>query len=1098
MSNNEQIFHPLLPKLKEGQERRIENFKKRGAWDARQAVEMDRLSMSLKTEQLEFEVNAIPYMWARPILFEMALYDDVHPLHRRILGEWRGLLALLALRKIRRFTDLSVKSLKITAKKSDKSEDTGDKNGEVKTGDLDLISTLNKVIPQKKFSADSSWENLSIILFGGRPIGMTSPTTLVCTSTNYTNLIAGVSWYDGRFLIDPVDHLNITERSLLGGWLNMVKKSLLKHKDIDLDMPEFNSLMALIDKFVEDLGGGQDKIELDEDSLGMKSGISQYLDKSIRADGISEQSHVTVVPSKKIAPKESLLVIDKDIARQWKARERDILVYQSIPLDRVSAGDLSGDRTKLIGTPLENARWCKPEEFFTQKLILVKQKDACPGARQPAGIAELFYQDVPVTPIIPLTGLILPYLEAEDIANRLRFDKMEDEFKVTFNIPLAGTGGMGKDFEISKTYHAKEDEVETVMTVPITEVWPDFIAPGWKAYYTYFSTTGEKTFYASPLESIDKRSFPVNKELVEREVHNLDHFPEILKCKYFQIDPRNNKPVFYDVGILLVRKPESLQAKGKSFNIGIDFGSSSTNVYILESEGVVEKINLKEHFFRVTSASELKRTEMRKFFLSIKKEESIPFLSFFEDLSNNRGEVKPLLDGHIHFLKDSISFNASDDKIITNLKWGNQDERRRTYSFLRQLCLQCATEIASMGADRISWRFSFPTSYSYTEQDDIIRAWEIIANANQELVGIQIEGEEKGIMNITESIAAARYFANEKTISAAIPRGAVFIDIGGRTSDISIWGRNNELMLQTSLLLAGREIFGYPILEKPTFLKGIISDEDMANLENNEIKKDRVKFCAQFDAILYFEGDKILKIIPQHGNEQQMKGFKQLICIGIAGIFYYIGLLLKSFPKVKEYIESVPNIYVGGNGSKLLHWLASGNFSGDCAYHRLLESIFRKAFNVTTDGVLEIRTSPEPKAEVASGLIMDQTILSHSFRGQEEVSYMSGEDFVEQSKKKKYGWDTQLSTQLIKTGLKVSPELGNLKGFLKTIDESCVKLGILTIDADNDLLSRVKDQVDKELANLKRMKEGDIRIEPLFILALKKLLDLKIREWAGM
>ena len=36
-------------------------------------------------------------MWARPLLFEMALCDTNHPLHERIRGEWRGLLALLAL-----------------------------------------------------------------------------------------------------------------------------------------------------------------------------------------------------------------------------------------------------------------------------------------------------------------------------------------------------------------------------------------------------------------------------------------------------------------------------------------------------------------------------------------------------------------------------------------------------------------------------------------------------------------------------------------------------------------------------------------------------------------------------------------------------------------------------------------------------------------------------------------------------------------------------------------------------------------------------------------------------------------------------------------
>ena len=45
------------------------------------------------------EIDSIPSMWARPLLFEMALYNDRHPVHTRILGEWRGLLAMLALKE---------------------------------------------------------------------------------------------------------------------------------------------------------------------------------------------------------------------------------------------------------------------------------------------------------------------------------------------------------------------------------------------------------------------------------------------------------------------------------------------------------------------------------------------------------------------------------------------------------------------------------------------------------------------------------------------------------------------------------------------------------------------------------------------------------------------------------------------------------------------------------------------------------------------------------------------------------------------------------------------------------------------------------------
>jgi cell division ATPase FtsA len=61
---------------------------------------------------------------------------------------------------------------------------------------------------------------------------------------------------------------------------------------------------------------------------------------------------------------------------------------------------------------------------------------------------------------------------------------------------------------------------------------------------------------------------------------------------------------------------------------------------------------------------------------------------------------------------------------------------------------------------------------------------------------------------MTESLAAARYFLTLSDLAASDEKGFVCLDIGGGTTDISIWQKDNgsNHRLQTSLRFAGRDI----------------------------------------------------------------------------------------------------------------------------------------------------------------------------------------------------------------------------------------------------------------------------------------------------
>ena len=806
-----------------------------------------------------------------------------------------------------------------------------------------------------------------------------------------------------------------------------------------------------------------------------------------------EKSHVRVLSLKKTTPNDLLLLVDKDIAAHWGIPEKDIFVFNSISLAHISAGSLVGDRKSLLGTPLVNARWCTLDDFFTEKLIIIKQKNAFTGTFEIDGTDDLLFQDVPVTPIIPLTNLILSYLEINEIAARLHFEQMGGKIRIVLSLPLSGPDGTGWDFVISKTYHAEKDEIESLSHVPILEIWPNFISEHWKSYYTYYSNTGDKyTFYATPLNSGEyKRSFEDNRGQIDREICSLDHFPELFDCKIYRIDPRNKKPTPYDAGIILIQKPEALPLAMEIFKIGIDFGTSYTHVYMqhgnLEPHGMI----LKESFVKIAAPSAARRSELYDYFLP-GLEEKTPFLSTYHDFLLARKAQLPLLDGHIYFLLDHKTFNAAKSGIRTDLKWGDKTERTLARAFLEQLCLQCAAEVAANGAEKISWRFSYPDSFSSADGEALISIWNQVISNNYHQTGIK--PLESKPLHKSESIAAASYFSSHPGIKAPMGEGAVIIDIGTNCSNISIWQRN-RLLWQTFLRYAKRDIFSYPLWKRTIFLKDFCDREYMDSLLRREVQNNEFAFYSQLDAVVRTQGESWLRKLPNLNSETDVNQFKQLIAIGISGLLYYVGLIIRYLINEGIYLERIPNIYLGGDGSNLMHWLASGSYSTNSVINRLLRNVFCEAYGVPDKKDFLMQISLNPDEEIAYGLVKEETPLIYDEEVIREGFFMGGEAF-ENLENEKFLWETQISVQQLKSGIKISSKLEQLEHFLNVFNQYAKSAGILPIEANSNLSNKTREQVNQTLSNLSGTDEDEIQIEPLFIIVLKKLLQVKVNEWA--
>ena len=96
---------PLLPPLKKDGNG-LAVLPKTGTWQQVPPVALNNIADNLQVTKVDakyIDIDSIPSMWARPLLFEIALYDIDHPMHECILGEWRGLLTILALKEQRNF-----------------------------------------------------------------------------------------------------------------------------------------------------------------------------------------------------------------------------------------------------------------------------------------------------------------------------------------------------------------------------------------------------------------------------------------------------------------------------------------------------------------------------------------------------------------------------------------------------------------------------------------------------------------------------------------------------------------------------------------------------------------------------------------------------------------------------------------------------------------------------------------------------------------------------------------------------------------------------------------------------------------------------------
>lgn len=1071
--------HPILPKLKPTHN--VKTFNEAGTWDVRARDALTELSKGLKVDKIETEISSIPDMWARPMLFEMALFNEEHALHERILGEWRGLLAMLALKEVVRLNQLT--AIQVILPEAPRVRDDGEQNESI-IEQRDFLQTLSKLLPKSSLATDTSWHNLYVFLFSGQPIGMTSPTTLVATAADYLNRISNqeVSWYNGTYLKDPVKVLPPRHREILSGWLDNLMVRMGQHPGIDL--PQWDRLAGLLRGYRNALGPGTCNLSQSGYGIhGQEAGVFKYLDKP--ADGnIQAASHVRVIPSEGRAPNKSLLVFDRGIAEQWSISPQDVTVD--------GAQTLASSRVQV-----NNADVWKAADFFTKKLFVIYQEGAFPATLGTGSQSvTLPGSNAQVTPILPIRSELLQHMTAEDLAQRVRWDQTPEGLKIRLFLQLTGPDGSGRTVELTKLY--RREDIQTLDNVPILEIWPNFKALGWKAYYTCYSTDDVTTTFAA-------RPFTVG-ETIESEVPlsgrrqrrywRTDSYPEAVICRAAVPNTQTNQMEVQDAGLLLLMPPQPVYAQGKTYKVGMDFGATSTTICARVDEQSFP-VSFANRKVSVTASGDVAQAQLFDFFLP-RVDSEMPVLSFFHDFNNSPlgQELRPFLDGHAYLIEPTGGFNSNREGLAFDLKWSaEKNDRRRVRAFLTQLCLQTAAELTVAGAIGVRWAFSFPTAFSDEQMEGFPGIWKQVTTDSESLSGLrQVAGNARQ----TESEAAALYFVRH--LNAATAVGTIFMDIGGSTSDISIW-QDNSPVWQTSVLLAGRNIFSNYLWHNPEFLS--LFDVEVSGLlqVKQQTPTDRRPYYAQADALLRYNSEKIFAQLPVHAGTQQVKALRQHLALGVCGLFYYVGSLLQYLMQIGIYRQEVPNVYVGGNGSRIFRWL---DIDGEERINALYKAVFSQGAGWPDERAFKVMLSPEPKKEAAYGLVSNGNLQG----GNLEHKVLSGENFVakgvieewpdtistDEDDPHELRWNTVLTPEAFTKKLYPPQRLERLTDFVETMNKFARNKGLISaISFSKENAEEVRRRLGQNLSYYQGAdKTANIVVEPIFIIVLRHLLEIRL------
>lgn len=1111
------------------------------------------------------EVSSIPDIYARPLTFLSALRSDNHPLRERTIQEWRGLISLLALHKF----NTNLDRVTITP---------------VSLGEETFSRALKNLAPSpiqlEKNGTRYKWTDILLIKYDDIPLGAFAPGTLVFTSADYHQRLKKTAFP----LMDGNGYLKAPEKGdgieFVGEWLEWFKREYnqqanTEESNTNKDYEYAGVLNAHLEDWIGEIretlavGAGEDihseevniseaPLEIASSSFLPRYNIYQLLLRPLVKNkdhvGKSNKSDYALLHKKgRNYPgyTEVVVITASELAkdkRLWEVTKPSQLNKDTVSLLTTFFKEASGTKINNVNLQNDNAIWIRPEMYFLTDVLLDSDN------KQLLSESEQLLNGGDTRFVLPFKKEILHFFSPEDIQEILkpRFELSETGDKVTFYfyLPLIG----GATIEIKKLYRHKGNNtgegIIRSIKVPVLDIFPDYLGDFWSQYFVLNSSVSneEKATPVNYANSYGIESISHSFEESNNGVSATTYHAEVIK-----LSGRNSFPEAFEIhkegqplGLILAKKEKPDNFSESETIVGIDFGTSNTNIYLLNQEMELAerlKFSFSQNVRSFTNADPSFRRKIAQYFFVPTEDVILPTPTALRIF--NTGVHKNLLLDFFVFFPFDFKYPSN---VQTNIKW---DSDQYTALFIKSLLFLILVELVKERRGKVKFRFSFPKSFNIGKRSDYERVWRQALNGigyeenNQEDLIDKIacitygNGEymttgygnfsiDNTIDSITEGVAAGEYFSSRKIIDDPAKRASrydcdICLDIGGGTSDFSIWF-NNDIQFDTSVLLAGKNIAAI-FKTNPRIKRLLFSEKAVEALE--EVKNNDILFSSRLNYILKKEEKQITSNLVKQINNQDIKWMRWMLTIEFAALSYYAAHLVLALNTklsgrlTSSITESGIKLFFGGNAAKFISWIDFGDYSDSGFAAKFLKAVFANAIN---DKALEDKAlkpfltglvqSPGHKDEASGGTVVhipagnfdQEEVLAEDEIDELTIGYGEENDdgrlkFVHgetlKIADKRYLPYDNVSDDLLFTAtnecLFRETEMLQFDRFITIINGIGTKLGLIN-DSDKINLSlaqrnAIKQEIRSEILKQASYKKEQRLIEPVFISEVKLLFE---------
>lgn len=852
-----------------------------GAWKSADGT-LQSLGRSLPLPDPAFDdpdepIRAIPDPWAQPRAFGEALLDEKHSMHSRALPQWRGLLALFALKELHA-GDYGIKPKQVLL--------SGDHIMEKVLTHLLPMVAMGKLADSKGKidSAERQTRDLwgSPWLFELSGPGVAAPRILVMSnpiclvSPGRQSLagltIQGVNWVQGAVL-DPLSAgvtLPVTELAALKGWLEQVRA--------DLEPLATNETGAkirdLLRLFAADCQTklGQAKVVAEVSSSTNTKLPELYrplwrsATPSLSGDPWdSAQTQLRLNPQFDLGKIAGVMLVDSAIGALPGHDPATTFVWGTRTLAELLASESLF--TEVRGEARQAGWWLiRADDLFTDRAVGLggkgKARASAPG--NPEGLKDV------VLPLRPLALMLLGGRKA--INGRLQGDQLT----VNLALTLGGPGGAETAFTLNQSYATSPGPQEKLLVanaewdISNVSLWPDFASDAWKTYLAriYYPEDRQgtallpRTAFSSALISGEVQRRSTGDEAItdfdalnrgraltaddidfRRSTKPFDrNFEEMqFSTKPFDgllyVEQASSRSEA-QVGIILhaPKEPEK-QVSEKESVVAIDFGTTNTVACLNDRNPVVFKRRIA--FPILTNSSDLNHSSLS----SDGAQRALKRFMPYNEHSTPTPTVAYTRVGHpesrslkyfgfrnfIYFYGDpDVAKNGEKlamDRLRSDsqqfrfgLKWREDSAHAEAASdFLEQFMTLVAAEALNEGYDPglIRWRFSIPDSLQGRQRSNFRGYLDAITRG----ISYKIRDDSESGPALSDLKSEGLAASSHMLLDAGFIKGSlnIVLDIGGGTTDVTLWQRTN-LIWQGSLRLAGINFFTRYIASNPVIL----------------------------------------------------------------------------------------------------------------------------------------------------------------------------------------------------------------------------------------------------------------------------------------